>query len=414
MHSFSGTPQASKIDLGVLGLFNQWRSGHTLPQDLYLSEAVFDFEMKAVFSRSWLQAGLLAEIPRVGDFITVQLGKTSVIITRASESSVKAYLNSCRHRGSKICHEHKGSSNRLVCPYHQWTYDLQGNLLFARNMQEDFDKSSHGLIPVHCETVAGVIFIALSDDAPDFAPFSAALEPMLAPHRLEDAKIAHSCVLSETANWKLVMENARECYHCSARHPELLAAFRDPTVEDYFSGKPSWMAEFESRCAELGLQVGPVEGDWYDMMRFPLAEGVDSLTLDGKPASRRPLVTCGEGSIGSFRWATEPNAFSHAMRDYAFTFEMWPVNVGLTNVHAKWLVHKDAVEGVDYDLTHLTTLWNATNDQDRWLAENNQSGVEGDGYIPGPYSAKDEQKVIDFVNWYCATARAYLDREAKA
>lgn len=390
-------------------LFGQCQRGHTLPQQLYTSEAVFDFEMKAVFARSWLQAGHLAEVVKVGDYITVQLGKTSVVIIRESESSVRAYFNACRHRGSMICTSEKGSARRLVCPYHQWTYDLKGNLIFAKNMPADFDQSRHSLIPLQCEVVAGVIFIALSDDVPDFGEFRRQIEPMLVPHDLENAKIAHAAVLPEHANWKLVMENGRECYHCSARHPELLSSFRDPTEDDYFEGQPDWMTHFEDICRSNGLINGPAEGPWFDILRFPIKDGVQSLTLDGRYACSKLLIPSGEGNIGTLRWATEPNAFSHALRDHAFTFEAWPIDVGTTHVRAKWLVHKDAVEGRDYELPHLTALWSATNDQDKWLAENNFRGVQGAGYVPGPYSSNDEKKVIDFVNWYLDTVQGYLD-----
>lgn len=390
-------------------LFGQCVRGHTLPQQLYTSEAVFDFEMKAVFARSWLQAGHLAEVVKVGDYITVQLGKTSVVIIREAESSVRAYFNACRHRGSMICTSEKGSARRLVCPYHQWTYDLKGNLIFAKNMPADFDQSRHSLIPLQCEVVAGVIFIALSDDVPDFGEFRRQIEPMLVPHDLENAKIAHAAVLPEHANWKLVMENGRECYHCSARHPELLSSFRDPTEEDYFEDQPDWMTHFEDICRSNGLINGPAEGTWFDILRFPIKDGVQSLTLDGRYACSKLLIPSGEGNIGTLRWATEPNAFSHALRDHAFTFEAWPIDVGTTHVRAKWLVHKDAVEGRDYELPHLTALWSATNDQDKWLAENNFRGVQGAGYVPGPYSSNDEKKVIDFVNWYLDTVQGYLD-----
>ena len=391
-------------------LFGQCERGYTLPQQLYTSEAVFDFEMKAVFARSWLQAGHLAEVVKVGDYITVQLGKTSVVIIRESESSVRAYFNSCRHRGSMICTSEKGSARRLVCPYHQWTYDLKGDLIFAKNMPADFEQSRHSLIPLHCEVVAGVIFIALSDDVPDFGEFRRHLEPMLAPHDLENARIAHAAVLPEYANWKLVMENGRECYHCSARHPELLSSFRDPTEDDYFEGQPEWMTSFEAVCRDNRLINGPAEGAWYDILRFPIKDGVQSLTLDGRYACSNLLIPSGEGNIGTLRWATEPSAFSHALRDHAFTFEAWPIDVGTTHVRAKWLVHKDAVEGRDYELAHLTALWSATNDQDKWLAENNFRGVQGAGYVPGPYSSNDEKKVIDFVNWYLDTVQSYLDK----
>ncbi len=410
MHECPTTvPSSTASDDQIRELLAARSPGHTLPQALYMSDAAFDFDMRAVFSRQWIQAGLEAEVPKAGDYVTREFGTTSIIVVRDNDGSVKAHLNTCRHRGAKLCAEAKGSSRRIVCPYHQWTYELNGSLMFARNMGENFARAEHGLNSVRCETVAGVIYIALSDDAPDFAPFRAALEPLLSPHNLKDAKIAFSVTLLEDANWKLVMENARECYHCHAQHPELLKAFRDPTKDDYFAGNPPWMIEFRDVCASIGIPTGPVEGAWYDMMRIPLAEGVESLTFDGKPASKKPLISDCTEHIGTMRWAAAANAFSHALKDYAFTFEIWPISATQTKVVSHWLVHKDAVEGVDYDKDHLGALWIATNDQDKWLSENNHQGVAGVGYVPGPYSPIDEQKVIDFVDWYCGEAKRYLE-----
>ncbi|MBN3786539.1 aromatic ring-hydroxylating dioxygenase subunit alpha [Burkholderia sp. Ac-20353] len=398
-------------DSRIAELFAQRAAGHTLPQALYMSDAAFDFDMRAIFERSWLQIGFEAEICDVGSYITVEIGKSSVVIIRDRDMNVRAFMNTCRHRGARICPEGSGAARRLVCPYHQWTYDLSGTLIHARNMGPDFDQSIHGLIPVQCETVAGLIFIALSEDVPPFGPFRTALEPLLAPHNLKDAKVAHAMVIVEDANWKLVMENGRECYHCNARHPELLTAFRDPSKENYFGQTPPWMTEFQSMCTGLGFKVGPEEGEWYDMQRFPLAEGAVSLTTDGKLGCRKMLMEAPAQGLGSFRWATEPQSFSHALADYAFSFEAWPVSPTRTNVKAKWLVHKDAVEGVDYEIEHLTALWRATNDQDKWLSENNHLGVASAGYRPGPYSKSDEGKVLDFVDWYCRRAESYINRK---
>jgi Rieske 2Fe-2S family protein len=399
----------STDDAYIASLFKQRLPGHSLPQALYMTEEAFEFDCRTIYGRSWLQAGFEAEIREVGSYFTVEIGKTSVIIVRDRDKTVRAFMNTCRHRGARICTEGSGSARRLVCPYHQWTYDLSGALLHARNMGPEFDASSHGLVPVRCEIAAGVIFIALSDDVLPFEPFRKAIEPLLLPHNLKDAKIAHAMVIEEDANWKLVMENGRECYHCNARHPELLVAFRDPSKENYFGATPPWLTEFQTMCSELGFKIGPEDGAWYDMLRFPLAEGAASLTLDGKLGCKKLFMDAPADGIGSFRWATEPQAFSHALADYAFSFETWPVSPTRTNVKAKWLVHKDAVEGVDYDLEHLTALWKATNDQDKWLSENNHTGVASAGYRPGPYSRTDEGKVIDFVDWYCRRAQTYFD-----
>lgn len=395
-------------DAEIIDLFEQCMSGSTLPQKLYTSQDVFDFEMRAVFPFAWFQAGHLAQIPKIGDYFTVEIGKTSIIVIRESESSVKSYFNTCRHRGAMICDKTKGTARRLVCPYHQWTYDLKGNLLFAKNMPADFQTDKHSLMPVQCELVAGVIFISMSESAPSFASFRASLEPLLAPHDLENAKIAHEGVIVESANWKLVMENGRECYHCSARHPELLSAFIDPTEDNYFEESSGTLNAFIEICRQNNLSNGPFRESWFDIMRIPIKPTAESLTLDGRLGCSKLLIPGGSGNIGTLRWATEPNSFSHALRDHAFSFEAWPINASTTHVKAKWLVHKDAVEGEDYDIPHLTRLWDATNDQDKWLSENNQRGVESAGYIPGSYSQSDESKVIDFVDWYINAAKRFL------
>ena len=146
-------------------------------------------------------------------------------VIRDADGSVNAFHNTCRHRGSRICLEHRGKVANLVCPYHQWTYDLKGNLLFAgTEMGDGFDKSQHGLKKAHCKTAGGFIFVALGKEAPegDFDEFLATLEEYMAPYDVENTKLAAESNMYEKANWKLVLENNRECYHCAGSHPELL------------------------------------------------------------------------------------------------------------------------------------------------------------------------------------------------
>ena len=159
--------------------------------------------------------------------------------------------------------------------------------------------------------------------------------------------------------------------------------------------------------AEQGLPCGPEQGSWWQAGRFSLNPGTQSLTLDGKPCVSRPIV--GNGDVGSLRWALEPHSFAHALGDYVFMFSAMPTGPEETVVTAKWLVSEDAVEGEDYTVEGLTELWDRTNLQDRELAENNQRGVNSRGFVPGPYSEQAESLVLRFVDWYCATARTYLD-----
>jgi glycine betaine catabolism A len=213
----------------------------------------------------------------------------------------------------------------------------------------------------------------------------------------------------EKGNWKLVMENARECYHCPARHPELMRCFPDipkkPPKERI--DEPA-TAAFREKCRAKGLETGPFVAEGFEASRFPLRGKARSFTLDGAPAVARPLGRVGDGDIGSLRFALDPNSFAHAVGDYAFLFFCLPLGPEETLVHMKWVVDKDAVEGVDYDLDRLTRVWRETNDQDLWLVENNQRGVNSAGFEPGPYSTASERTLIQFTDWYCAQARKAL------
>jgi len=400
------------VDLAkIKAAFASRRPGHSLPQVLYNDPAMFEFDLHAVYGRSWLMAGFTCELPQSGSYSAIKVGPWPVLIVRGRDGVIRGFHNSCRHRGALLCKEGLGRSPRIVCPYHRWTYNLDGGLLSAARMPDDFDTSDHGLKPVRTEVVAGVIYICLSDDPPAFDTFRRDIEPLLAPHDLENAKVARVETLVEHANWKLVLENGRECYHCQASHPELARTFPVGSSAYFDYGGAEFAQAFDTRMAEIGLPCGPVGEDWWQALRFPLNPGMMSMTVDGTPASKQLMCKTGDGDIGSLRWALEPHHFAHATGEILFSFSAMPTGPNETLVTAKWLVHKDAVDGVDYDAEAIAEPWHTTNLQDKELAENNQAGVNSPGYTPGPYSPEAEVLVLRFVDWYCARAAQYLDEQ---
>ena len=399
------------MDLSAIAtLFGARRPGHSLPQGLYLDPKTLAFDMTAIFGESWLLAGFEAEVRAPGDYLSMMVGQWPILIVRGRDGEIRAFHNSCRHRGSVVCPPGNGSAARLTCPYHRWTYDLNGKLLAAGRMPDDFVKADHGLRPIHLETVAGAMFICLSETPPDFSTLRRRLTPLLAPHNLLHAKVAHQSILVEQANWKLVMENARECYHCATGHPELALTF-PVNASTYFDTDKEHSAGFNARMEALGLPIGPAEEDWWQASRFALNAGTTAMTIDGNPTVRKLMCESGDGDIGSMRWAIEPHSFCHSTAEYTFAFFAMPISATETHVVAKWLVHEDAVEGEDYDLDRLIDLWTRTNLQDKQLAENNQAGIKSPGYRPGPYSPDAEPLAMRFVDWYCRKAEAYLSRE---
>ncbi|MBB5686324.1 aromatic ring-hydroxylating oxygenase subunit alpha [Sphingobium boeckii] len=389
-------------------LLEQRRPDHSLPQAFYTDQDVFDFDMKAIFERAWTMVGFEIEFPQSGAYIALEIGSAAVIIVRGKDGIIRGFHNSCRHRGARICQEAAGRTPRFVCPYHQWNYDLTGKLLRAAKMADDFIPENHGLVPIHVETVAGCVYASVAKTPLDFSPFRASVERALRPYNLQDAKIAHIGYLEERGNWKLVMENSRECYHCAAGHPEFQKAY--PIAIGERGGALEHVDETETtrRLRLLGLDVPSEMNDWWQVARVPLNEGKVTFSVDGGALVSKRLIEQDGRDLGALRWAIEPNNFCHVTVDSAFMFSANPVHPTLTKVTAKWLVHKDAVEGVDYQVADVIRLWDETNMQDRDFIENNQLGVNSAGYIPGPYSPSAEPYVMSFVDWYCKMAREFI------
>ncbi len=397
------------IDFRRIGaLLAERPEGYCLPQGLYNAPDAFDFDMAAVFGTSWLMAGFECELPKPGSYISQMIGNWPILIVRGRDGEIRAFHNSCRHRGSMLCPPGSGSSPKIVCPYHKWTYELDGALLSAMRMGDDFDKADHSLRPLQLERVAGAMFVCFAENPPPFDDFAVQLETYLAPHNLNDAKLAFTSTITDYANWKLVMENGRECYHCSTGHPELSRTFPVGMKKHFDVDGDMRVQAFLDEMAGAGLATAAIEGDWWQLARFSLNPEVVSISMDGQHSVKKLMCDRNGGHIGSMRLAVDPHCFVHATADHTFMFSAMPVGPTETHVTGKWLVHKDAVEGVDYTVESLIDLWTRTNLQDKELAENNQLGVNSPAYTPGPYSPDAELLARRFTDWYCDTAAKYV------
>src|SRR5579863_2812608 len=141
----------------VLDLLKDSRPGHTLPQAFYCDPDLYAFDTNAVLTRSWFMLGFEAELASAGAYLSITLGPHPVLLVRGRDGVVRGFHNTCRHRGAQICPEGAGHSPRIVCPYHRWTYDLDGRLIAAARMPDGLDLGTHGLIPIRVELLAGCI-----------------------------------------------------------------------------------------------------------------------------------------------------------------------------------------------------------------------------------------------------------------
>lgn len=386
----------------------------SLPQALYNDPLLFRVDMEEVFMKEWLFVGMTCEVPDPGSYMTIEIGQNPVLIVRDRDGQVRAFHNVCRHRGSRVCTEKKGKVANLACPYHQWTYDLKGQLLFAGNdMGDDFDKSVHGLKPAHCKTAGGFIYVSLAEgEPPAIDDYLKTLATYMEPYDMENTKVAVESTLEENANWKLVIENNRECYHCSGSHPELLRTLLEWDDTNDPRATPEFLALCKTQAAQWDAEGIPhkhVEfGLRNRLVRMPLKEGTAVMTMDGKPACRINMGRIKNQSLGSLRILHLPNSWSHMQSDHAIVFQVIPVSAQKTLVTTKWLVHKDAVESHDYAPGKLRYVWDQTNQQDRTLAEQNQLGINSLAYQPGPYSKTFEFGVINFLDWYSASVQKNL------
>ena len=381
--------------------------GKSLPREFYVSRELFEEELRRVFHANWLFAGHACEIPDPGDYFVLSVGEEELIILRDREGDIRAHFNVCRHRGSRIATEPRGCSRALVCPYHQWVYALDGRLTNARLMGDGFDPDEYRLRSAEVRELAGLIFVCLSpgEATPDFDLAFEAIEPQLRPHGLERAKVAVRDSYEVEANWKVLVENNRECYHCRVSHPEFCMSNYDlglPGDPRSDAGYDATLEHEYERWRSLGLSPEEVSfpaGSTHRVSRLPLKEGFLTESLNGRLVA--PLMgDLTDPRTGSLRLITLPNLWAHANCDYAMTTGLLPVGPELTRVEVCFLVREDAEEDRDYDTEQVAAVWRATSEQDWELCENNYAGIKSVAYEPGPLSKVTEGSVEQFLQWY--------------
>jgi Rieske 2Fe-2S family protein len=405
----------------VRDLIARQPAGHSMLRQFYSDDEAYRLDCQRVWRTGWLFAGHACEISKPGYYITLEVDSDSVIVTRDRDGQARALYNVCRHRGSLICDNSEGHVNKLVCPYHRWSYDLDGKLLHASGMQEDLDKSELGLRPVHIREAAGLIFISLADEPPDFDVAHDLLATLAKPQGMTRAKVAKAVDYLVKANWKLVWENNRECFHCNANHPQYIKANFDhynaddtsPRIREQISAAVN---RSEAKWAAAGLAVSHKQTGmttfpdaerniWYSANRTALVDGFVSESMDG--AQVAPLMgDYPDSDVGTLRMRTLPNFWNHSSCDHSVSTRLLPKGPQLTAIRVWWLVDQGAVEGQDYDLAKLMPFWQLTSEQDWVICERQQRGVNSQAYVPGPYSTYKEYNVDAFVRWYLSQLQA--------
>lgn len=401
MADLPGTSPAGKI----AALIEAQPPAHALLRDFYLDDAVYGRDLERIFMRHWLCAGHADMARAPGDFFTIEIAGESVIIVRGTDRKLRALMNVCRHRGSRVCLKSAGNAKVLVCPYHAWAYNLDGSLRSARHMPDGFERQAYGLKQITLKEVEGLVLISFAKDPIGLDDAEAAIRGAYAPYGWSTAKVAHRRSYHIEANWKLAVENYLECYHCTPSHKEYS---KTHALEQPAEVIADMNAAMEARTRRLGLSI-PHHVNWSPSaegqeavrsFRYALYDGVRTGSEDGSPLA--PLMgsfTDFDGGVTSTHFG--PASFFVGYTDHGVIYRFFPKTVSTSGMEIIWLVRGEATEGADYDLEKLTWLWRVTTDADKRITEDNQLGVNSRFYEPGPY-APMEANAQAYIAWYLA------------
>ena len=388
----------------IADLIASQKPGWALDQRFYTDPEIYQLELDRIVTRNWILAGHASQIPDAGDYLVFSLTNESAIIVRGKDGTIRAFANVCRHRGSLICLENRGNKRKFECPYHGWTYDLDGKLIAARSMQRGFNKEEYGLHPVSLKLLGGLVFVCFCDDPPSLEGAQRNLAEPMAMFDFENLKVAASKTYPIAANWKLAIENYQECYHCATAHPEyakLHTLMLDPQKRDRIQGP------MRQRMAACGLK--DIEHDFIDTYAKPgeqgygysrtaLFEGYETGSRDGEPVA--PLLgELKDYDGGASDFTLGPFTFFLAYSDHVVGYVFSPVDHKNCQCKIHWFVRNDAVEGKDYDRDELMWLWDVTTHADEKIIVNNWQGVNSRYYRPGPFSGMErmERRYIEWL-----------------
>ncbi|MDB4844502.1 aromatic ring-hydroxylating dioxygenase subunit alpha [Hellea sp.] len=398
-------------------LKDNYKSGYSLNQRYYKDEGIYNLEINNIFHKHWLFAGHISQVPDKGDYFLFEFSNESIIIVRNKNNKLKAHINVCRHRGSKICLDKKGNKNLLTCPYHAWSYDLDGVLISAREMPGDFKFEHNSLIPVHLELIGGFIFISLSKNPLSLNNLKRDLNETLELFGLDCLKLVKHKSYSIPANWKLAVENYNECYHCIPSHKEFSRIHLMGTNDEVFKLKKSeyqQLNENNPKYAQFNCYYDNAEPgqEGYQYDRNPLNPGIFSGTVTGEAAA--PLLgKLTEYDHGASELMIGPLMFFLIYDDHIVGYRFTPISVDNCVCDIFWMVRDDAIENIDFNINNLIWLWDTTTLADKTIIINNQKGVNSKFYSPGRLSLMENfQK--EFLDWYIKTIHGntghYIER----
>ena len=353
----------------------------TLPQRYFVSPEIFAEELQKIFATQWVLVGHQSQLAEPGDYFLADVAGESLIVAKDQRSTIRAFYNVCRHRGARLCEVGNEHLSAIQCPYHAWTYALDGRLLGAPHMDETpgFNKAEYPLKPARLGLWEGFIFLNLAEQKETprqseattgrggYIPLEKWFEPLrgkFSPWNMAALRSAKRIEYDVRANWKLIFQNYSECYHCLGVHPEL-----------------SKISPYDS--SENDLIEGPFLGGF---MRIASDK---SLTMSGN-ACAFPVGNFGDEDFRFvFYYSVFPNMLLSLHPDYVMVHQLQPQSPERTLIFCDWFFNPDAFKRSDFNPEDAVEFWDMVNKQDWHVCELSQQGIASRAYEPGPYSARE-------------------------
>jgi Rieske 2Fe-2S family protein len=355
-----------------------------LPREAYVDPAVFEWEQRHFFGGGWMCVARSEQVAEPGEQRAEAAGTGSVLLVRGEDGTLGAFANTCRHRGHELLPCGESAQHRMIiCPYHAWTYSLEGDLRAARIFKHvpGFEFGQWGLTRLPVAEWHGLVFVDISGGAAGSLDETLAkLDTLVAPYEPERLVTAGRHSYDAAANWKILTENYHECYHCPSIHPELCRVSPPKSGENY-AADGAWI------------------GGWMD-----LREGMETMSLDGASGGV-PLQGLDRQGLRTVIYiAIFPNVLLSLHPDYVMTHRLIPVAADRTRIECTWAFAPEAVGRPDFDPGYAVEFWDITNRQDWAACESVQRGMSSPHALPGPL-APPEDAVYSFVT---TIARGYL------
>src|SRR5713101_2585084 len=339
----------------------------TLEQKYFVSPEIFAEEHEQIFSKQWVLVGHQSQTAKAGDYFVAEVANESLIIVRDKRGETHGFFNVCRHRGTRLREDRNGRlSAAIQCPYHAWTYALDGRLIGAPHMDDvsGFDKTDYSLHAVNLTLWEGFIFVNLADSPTSLEEWFAPLAGRFSHWNLPLLRSARRIEYDVRANWKLIFENYSECYHCPGVHPAL-----------------SKLTPYDS--AENDLSEGPFLGGFMQITKG------NSLTMSGNACALPVGDVNAEDFHRVFYYSAFPNMLLSMHPDYVMVHQLWPQSPDRTLILCDWFFHPHAFEQENFKPEDAIEFWDMTNKQDWHVCELSQQGIASRAYQPGPYSLRE-------------------------